>query len=292
MKLLVFGQSGQLARALAAAEAGPCLGRDQADLSVPGSAAEAVHAHAPDVVINAAAYTAVDQAEDDRAAAFRINGEAVGEIAGATAETGAAMIHISTDYVYDGTKQGPYREDDPVAPINAYGASKLAGERAARSANPRTVILRTAWVYAPWGRNFVTTMLRLGSERERISVVDDQIGSPTSAIDLAEACLAIAPRLAGASASATHWGAHHFAGAGAPASWAAFAAEIFRIADCLARATPVIDAIPGADYPTAARRPVNSALDCAKFTRTFGLSPPPWRQSLRRDVLALCAGAG
>ncbi len=160
----------------------------------------------------------------------------------------------------------------------------MAGERAALVANPRTVILRTAWVYAPWGRNFVTTMLRLGAERERISVVDDQMGSPTSAIDLAEACMAIAPRLAEAPVGADFWGIYHFAGTGPPVSWAAFAAEIFRTAEGMGHAVPVIEAIPSTEYPTAAKRPANSALDCTKFTRTFALVPPAWRTSLRRDI--------
>lgn len=251
---------------------------------MPGAVAAAIGAHAPDLVINAAAYTAVDRAEEDRAAAFRINAEAVGEIAEAAAAAGAALIHISTDYVFDGTKPAPYREDDPVGPVNVYGASKLAGERAALATNPRTVILRTAWVYAPWGRNFVTTMLRLGAERDRIRVVGDQTGCPTSAIDLARACLAIAPRLGGAGADADFWGIHHFAGTGPPASWAAFATEVFRFAETLGQAAPAIEAIPSADYPAAAQRPANSALDCSKYARVFGAAPPEWRSSLARDI--------
>ncbi len=177
-----------------------------------------------------------------------------------------------------------------MGPINVYGASKLAGERAALAANPRTVILRSAWVYAPWGRNFVTTMLRLGAERERVSVIDDQMGSPTSAIDLAEACMAIAPRLGEAPVGADLWGIYHFTGIGPPVSWAAFAAEIFRTAEGMGHAVPVIDAIPSAEYPTEAKRPANSALDCAKFNRTFDLAPPAWRASLRRDIGTLLAG--
>ena len=290
MRILVIGKTGQLARALDAV-AGQAvqigfLGRDLLDLTVPGMAAGVVAAERPDLVINAAAFTAVDDAEAARETAMRINGAAVGEIATAAAGAGAALIHISTDYVFDGEKTGPYRETDPVNPANAYGASKRAGELAALEGNPRTVILRTSWVYSPWGKNFVLTMLRLARQHDRLRIVADQHGKPTSALDIAEACLAIAGELVRAPAESPLWGIHHYAGQGA-CSWVDFAAAIFEEAALRGGPRiPEIEPIGTADYPTPARRPLNSVLDCSKFETAFGLETVPWRAALSR-VLAL-----
>jgi dTDP-4-dehydrorhamnose reductase len=296
MNILVIGRSGQLARALELRGAGQermrRLGRETVDLTIPGQAEAAILAGRPDLVINAAAYTAVDDAETNRDAAFRINGQAVGEIAAATDAIGAALIHISTDYVFDGTKPGAYVETDPVRPANVYGASKQAGEVAALTGNARTVVLRTSWVYAPWGRNFVLTMLRLAREHPRLRIVDDQFGTPTSALDLADACLTIAPRLAEASGDSALWGLYHYAGGGV-CSWADFAAEIFRIAGqrhgLLSGPMPVIERIGTAAYPTPAPRPANSALDCTQFETAFALETTPWPAALAR-VMGMIAG--
>jgi dTDP-4-dehydrorhamnose reductase len=288
MRVLVTGRIGQLARALE--EAMPAdwsavfHDRDTVDLMQPGAAAQMIADVQPDLVINAAAWTAVDLAETERDAAFRINGAAVGEIAEASAKIGAALIHISTDYVYDGTKEAPYVETDPPAPVSVYGASKLAGEQAALAANPRTVVLRTAWVYAPWGKNFVLTMLELARTRPQLRIVADQRGAPTSALDLAAACLAIAPRLVATPAGNPVWGVYHYAGRGA-CSWADFAAEAFALAHARSGVpVPQIERISTAEYPTPARRPANSVLDCGKFETTFGLATVPWREALARVV--------
>jgi dTDP-4-dehydrorhamnose reductase len=281
MSVLVLGRTGQLGRALEGGPGWHSLGREEADLSVPGAAARTVTQARPRWVVNAAAYTAVDQAESEPERAQRINAHAVAEIAAAAAEVGAALLHVSTDYVYDGGKRGPWREDDPTGPLGLYGQTKLEGERLALAANPRTVVLRTAWVYAPWGKNFVRTMLRLAAERPALRIVDDQRGNPTSALDLARACRRVIETLGDAPAGDPRWGVYHYAGAGA-VSWAGFAREIFRLAEArglIARA-PQIEPIATADYPTPARRPANSALDCARFERVFGLAPRPWATAL------------
>ena len=278
-RILVIGRTGQVARALAEVVPGATfLGREALDLAEPGAAGPAIAATAPEVVINAAAYTAVDRAEGEPDLARRVNAEAVGEIAEASARAGARLIHISTDYVYPGSGTRAHVESDPTEPVNTYGATKLAGEAAAREANPRTVILRTSWVYAPWGHNFVRTMLRL-AERERLTIVADQFGQPTSALHIARACAAVAGN-AGAPA-----GVYHVAGAGVT-SWAGFAREIFRgaLARGLISTAPEIVDIPTADYPTPARRPLNSRLDCTRFAETFGLAPRPWTEALAKTL--------
>ncbi len=287
--LLVVGRTGQLARALAhlAEERGRTdlafAGREELDLMSPGAAGPLIAALRPRAVIAAAAYTAVDRAEAERAAAFRINAEAVGEIAAAAAAVGAPLVHVSTDYVYPGTGTAPHREDAETAPVNAYGESKLAGERAARAANPRTAILRTSWVYAPWGKNFVATMLRL-ADKPRLTIVDDQIGQPTSALDLAEGCLRAADRLAAGDDVA---GLYHLAGRG-ETSWAGFARRIFAKARALGliETAPEVVPIPTEDYPTPAKRPLNSRLCLARYETTFAHPLPHWEAALDR-VLAL-----
>ncbi len=295
MRILVIGKTGQLARALdsiagAAAQIG-FHGRERLDLMIPGMAARAIGAERPDLVINAAAYTAVDDAEAERDTAVRINGEAVGEIARAAAAVDAALIHISTDYVFDGNKREAYLEADPVDPVNAYGASKRIGELAALEENARTVVLRTSWLYSPWGSNFVLTMLRLARKQGRLRIVDDQVGKPTSALDLAGACLAIAGEMVRTPAGRPVWGLYHYAGRDT-CSWADFAAGIFEQAAQRGIVRPPgIDRISTADYPTPARRPRNSALDCRKFEATFGLETISWRVALA-PVLELIAKGG
>jgi len=290
-RLLVIGRTGQVARALAEqAPQATFLGRDALDLTDLSAIAPAIGAARPEVIVNAAAYTAVDKAEEEPALAHRINAEAVGEIARAAAAQGAALLHLSTDYVYPGTGTAPHRETDPTGPVNNYGASKLAGERAALAANPRTAILRTSWVYAPWGKNFVLTMLRL-AERERLTVVSDQVGHPTSALDIAAACRALAPRLAAAGPEADFWGPTHFAGTG-ETSWAGFARAVFAGARArgLIDRTPEVADIPTADYPTPAPRPLNSRLDLGRAARLLGQAPAPWREALGRVLDRLAQG--
>ncbi|MFL6760245.1 dTDP-4-dehydrorhamnose reductase [Sphingomonas sp.] len=277
------GTGGQLAQSLAerallhdGVELVVC-GRPQLDLEIPGSAKSAIAAFAPDVVINAAAYTAVDQAEDEPERAFRINGDGAGEVAAAAAAAGAAVIQLSTDYVFDGRSSEPYREDATVNPLGVYGRSKLAGEEQARAANPRHAIVRTAWVYSPFGRNFVRSIMAAAGVRDVLTVVDDQRGSPTSALDLADGLLAMAATGAG-------WGeTFHLAGRG-QASWCEFAREI--MAQCAVRGLPhvPVEPIRSEDWPTRAARPRNSVLDSGKFERTFGFAMPDWRISARAVV--------
>ncbi|MEL6278924.1 MAG: dTDP-4-dehydrorhamnose reductase [Pseudomonadota bacterium] len=281
MKTVVIGRTGQLAHALARLDpSAAVLDRSQLDLAAPETIGPALERAQPEVIINAAAYTAVDKAETERERAFAVNATGVGELARAAADLGAPLIHVSTDYVYPGGGDRPYREDDETDPINAYGQSKLAGELAALSAQPQTVILRTAWVYAPWGHNFVRTMLRLASARDHLRVVHDQRGQPTSALDLARACLLVAEKAAGSSADDAVWGVTHYAGAD-ETSWAEFAETIFsKAAGRLIERAPVVERISTAEYPTPAARPANSTLDLARFTHVFGQAPRPLSEAL------------
>jgi dTDP-4-dehydrorhamnose reductase len=290
-RILVIGRSGQLARALAEAiwPAGIELasrGRDEIDLARPSGVQAAVVAEKPDLVINAAAYTAVDKAESEPELAFTVNRDGPAALAEACLALGAPLIHVSTDYVFDGGKPAPYVEEDPVHPVSVYGASKAAGESAIRARLPAHVILRTAWVYAPQGQNFVRTMLRLGRERPELRVVDDQIGCPTAAAELARAVEAAA---LGLLAGGGDYGTFHFCGTGAT-SWFGFAQAIFELAG---GPRPRVVPIPTASYPTPARRPANSVLDSAKFARLYGVTARPWRESLARclkDIAALGQG--
>lgn len=279
MRLLVFGRSGQVATELArqapvmarvAADL-TVLGRDAADLSDPDAARRAIAAHAPDAVINAAAWTAVDKAEESEAAAHALNAEAPRAMAEACAARSIPFLHVSTDYVFDGSGTRPWREADPVAPLGAYGRTKLAGEAAVRAAGGHWAILRTAWVFSAHGGNFVKTMLRLSETRDRLDIVADQVGCPTPAADIAAALLTMADRMQRGQPG----GVYHFAGQ-PPVSWADFARAIFEGAG---RAVTVAD-IPTADYPTPARRPLNSRLDCAAIARDFGIPAPDWRAGL------------
>jgi dTDP-4-dehydrorhamnose reductase len=286
MKVLVAGAQGQLARALVDAArsrdalALVALGRPQLDIADATSIARAIDAERPDVVVNAAAYTAVDKAESDSRAAFAVNAEAAGALAVAAQAQGCPIIHISTDYVFDGTKAGAYVETDPTNPGNVYGRSKLAGEAAVAAANARHVILRTAWLYAPQGHNFLLTMLRLARERPELRVVGDQRGNPTYVPHLADAILAIASGLGTAVQQAPPWGIYHATSAG-ETTWAGFAVAIVEAA-ATRLAVPRVPVIPitTREYPTPARRPANSCLDCGKLQRVFGLRLPPWQQGV------------
>ncbi|MEO8453811.1 MAG: dTDP-4-dehydrorhamnose reductase [Sphingomicrobium sp.] len=283
MKVLVIGSSGQLARSLVERAQGRAgielvaVGRPQIDLEIPDSAARAVAAAGPDVVINAAAYTAVDQAEDEPVRAYRINAEAAGEIAAATAGN-ARLIHISTDYVFDGRAEGAYAEDAATSPLNVYGQGKLAGEANVRSANPEHVIVRTSWVYSPFGHNFVTAMMAAAECKDRLTVVDDQRGCPTSALDLADGLLRIID--AWGRRSRTGQGeTYHLTGTG-PTSWCGFAQAIMDERRTHGAKAAAVASIESKDWPTRAERPRNSVLDCGKFRRDFGFALPEWRPSL------------
>ena len=272
MTILVFGRTGQVATELLRSADVVALGREAADLRDPETCAAAIRAHAPRAVINAAAYTAVDRAEADEATATVVNGAAPAAMAAVCAEMDIPFVHISTDYVFSGEGTTAWRPGDATGPINAYGRSKRAGEEAVRAIGRRWAILRTSWVFSAHGANFVKTMLRLSETRDRLSVVDDQIGGPTSARAIAMACLEIAGQLA---EDAGRSGIHHFSGA-PDTSWQGFACEIFARAG---RAVAV-EPIPTEAYPTPAARPLNSRLDCTSTQDIFGLSRPDWRQDL------------
>lgn len=281
MTILVIGRDGQLSESLLRLD--PALtayGLDKVDLTRPEEAEAAVIAAAPTLVINAAAHTAVDKAEGEEDLAYAINAAGAEAVARGAAKAGAAFVQISTDYVFPGDKDGAWSEDDPTDPLGAYGRTKLAGERLVMAANPRSVVIRTAWVYCDFGANFVKTMLRL-ADRDRLTVVADQRGNPTSAVDLAEAILAIAPRLAAAPAGDPAFGIYHYCGAGT-VSWAGFAEAVFdaALARGMIAAAPEVAHIPSSEYPTPAKRPANSAMDCTKFETTFGIATKPWRESL------------
>ena len=293
-RLLVAGRDGQLARALA-----PCfaaagwqvraMGRaDGLDLSGPaGAIGEAVRAafgpRAPDLVVNAAAYTAVDRAEGEPEAALAVNRDGARALAAAAAELGAPVLHVSTDYVFDGAKGAPYTESDPTAPIGAYGRSKLDGERAVLAAHPRAAVLRTSWVVSAAGQNFLRTMLRLAETRDEVSVVADQRGAPTFAADLADAILRMAPRLLAAPAGDPAFGVFHLAGA-PDTTWHGFAGAVFAAAARRGRRVPVLHAIATADYPTPTRRPADSRLDCSRIRDVHGVGRPDWRAALERAL--------
>ncbi len=283
MTVLVFGHSGQVATELRAQAPVTALGRDAADLTDPEACAAAIRAHAPHAVINAAAHTAVDRAETEEDLATTINADAPGAMARACADLGIPFVHISTDYVFAGTGAAPWRPDAPTAPLGAYGRTKLAGEKAVRAAGGPHAILRTSWVVSAHGQNFVKTMLRLGAEREHLTIVADQVGAPTPARAIAAACLSIADQLVADPAKS---GTYHFAGT-PDTSWAGFAREIFAQAGL---SCTVVD-IPTSDYPTPAQRPLNSRLDCDATTAAFGIARPDWRAGLG-DILQTLASEG
>ena len=271
--ILVFGKTGQVAAELQRLGDIVALGRDQADLSDPQACADAIRAHAPRAVINAAAYTAVDQAEEEEALATLINGDAPTEMARACAKLGIPLIHISTDYVFDGTGERPWQPHDPIAPRNAYGRSKLAGENGIRDSGAVHAILRTSWVVSAHGSNFVKTMLRLSETRDALNVVADQIGGPTPARDIAAACLQMLEQLI---KDPSKSGTYHYSGA-PDVSWADFARAIFDQSGKDITVTP----ISTTDYPTPAKRPLNSRMDCSATEQVFGIARPDWRDGLK-----------
>ncbi len=293
MKLVVTGRQGQLARSLAQrAQPGMDLhfvARPEVDLVIPGAVAEAIRAERPDVVVNAAAYTAVDRAEDEPELALRINADAAGEAAAAAAVVGAAIVQVSTDYVFDGTAGRPYREGDAVAPLGVYGRTKLTGEEQVRAANPRHAILRTAWVFSPFGRNFVRSMMAAAEVRPELTVVDDQRGSPTSALDLADAVLALL-RLWNEGRSTGFGETYHVAGSGV-ASWCELARCTMVECARLKLSSVPVRPITTADWPTRAARPTFSALDSSRFAEATGFVMPDWRASLRKVVEQLAGDA-
>ncbi|MDQ7069833.1 MAG: dTDP-4-dehydrorhamnose reductase [Rhodobacterales bacterium] len=272
MKILVFGKTGQVATELSRQADVIALGRGDADLADSAACAAIIAATNADAVINAAAYTAVDLAESNAATAQVINGDTPTAMAAACARRDLPFVHISTDYVFDGSGDAPWRVDDPTGPLGVYGRTKLAGEDGVRAAGGRYAIVRTSWVFSAHGANFVKTMLRLGAERDALTIVADQIGGPTPAADIAAACLKIAIAL---HRDAALSGTYHFSGT-PDVSWAGFARDIF---DQSGLAVNVRD-IPSSDYPTAAARPANSRLECSGITRIFGIKRPNWRSGL------------
>lgn len=293
MRIAVTGKVGQVVSALVAAGPGlgaeiVTLGRPELDLAAPTGIEAMLDVIRPDILVSAAAYTAVDQAEKEPDLAMAINGVAPGLLAAAAARLDIPVIHLSTDYVFDGSKKTPYLEADDTGPTGAYGTSKLAGEHAVAAANPRHVILRTAWVYAAEGKNFVLTMLRLGETRPLLTVVSDQLGSPSYAPDIAGAVIAIARQAAIAPAGDARFGTFHMAGGG-DTSWAGFAAAIFAGAARRGLPSAQVKPIRSEDYPTPAKRPANSRLDCSRLAETYGVALPFWGDALERCLDRIAA---
>lgn len=273
--ILVFGKTGQVATELQLQADVTALDRHAADLSDPASCAAAIREHRPDVVINAAAYTAVDRAEEEPDLAQVINAQAPAAMAQACADLGIPFLHVSTDYVFDGSGTDPWQVNDPIAPLSVYGRTKAAGEEAVREAGGAYAILRTSWVFSAHGNNFVKTMLRLSETRDALSVVDDQIGGPTPAAGIAAALL----DMARAMRTGQSGGTYHYAGTPST-SWKCFARETFAAAGRKVDVT----GIPTCDYPTPATRPLNSRLDCSALESDFGISPPIWKADLAQIV--------
>jgi dTDP-4-dehydrorhamnose reductase len=292
MKILVFGAGGQIGREVCRAAWPPRyailpLDRKAVDITKSAAVSAMLDRETPDLAINLAAFTAVDRAESEPEAAWAVNCAGAAHIAAACDESATPLIHLSTDYVFDGRKTEPYREEDAVGPLGVYGRSKEAGERAVRAAAARHVILRTAWVFGAYGANFVKTMLRLAAQRPVLRVVADQRGCPTAAADIAAALIVIAEYI---ERSEAKWGTYHFVGAGA-ASWHGFAEAIFDLAAPQLAARPQVEPISTDQYPTPARRPMNSVLDCRKIAEAFGIRPPPWRAGLASVIREVLDGA-
>ena len=294
MKIVLFGRGGQVGR-----ELGPLLssqgrliacGRDEADLERPDTVRDLIRREAPDIVINAAAYTAVDRAESEPEQARQVNADTVGVMAGEMDRLGGWLVHYSTDYVFDGTKSGSYVETDPTGPLSVYGSTKLAGEQVIAASGCRHLIFRTSWVYATHGSNFVRTMLRLLQERDALSVVDDQVGAPTAAARIAAVTAATVGRLAGGEQWLPPSGIYHLT-AGSATSWhglAEFIAVTARAEGLPLRVAPdSIRPISSSAWPQAARRPANSRLDTGKLQRTFDMPLPPWPDDVRKVVADL-----
>lgn len=292
MRLLIAGSHGQVARSfLEVGPGGPnieacAIGRPGLDICQTRTIERALADINPTVVINTAAYTAVDDAEGDAERAHALNAEGAGLLAEAAARRGAAIIHLSTDYVFDGRKTSPYVEDDATHPVSVYGQTKLAGEAAVAAANPQHIILRTAWVYSPFGRNFVKTILSHAEKGTELKVVNDQVGSPTYALHLADTILRIAEQIEQRTSGAAPWGIYHAAGSGT-ASWYDVAREILDTSEALGGPVTSLAAIGSDGYPTRAVRPKNSQLDCSKLRATFGVTLPDWREGVRACVARL-----
>ena len=292
--VITGGPDGQVLRSLAerGAAAGHDivpLGRPQLDLVGDEEAiARAVERTGPEVIVSAAAFTAVDKAESEQDRAFAINTRGAGSIAQAAKRLGVPIVHLSTDYVFDGSKSAPYTEDDVPRPRSVYGASKLAGEHAVLKASPGAVVVRTAWVYSPFDTNFVKTMLRLAADREEVGVVADQLGNPTSALEIAEGILAVTANLVSSQSSDLR-GVFHMTANG-EATWAEFAERIFAVSAAAGGPAARVRPIPTAEYPTPAARPVNSRLDCSKLARIHGVRLPDWRCSIDEVVRRLVLG--
>lgn len=290
MRVAVTGQRGQVVQSLL--ERAPdhdaeiaALGRPHLDLADPTKIFPALEAAAPDIIVSAAAYTAVDKAEEEVETAYALNAAGAGAVAQAASRLSVPVIHLSTDYVFNGRKPEPYREEDSTDPLGVYGASKLAGENAVLAGCGNSVVLRTAWVYSPFGNNFVKTMLRLAGEREEVGVVADQHGNPTSAQDIADGILAVATNLLADSSSHLR-GVFHMVGAG-EATWAELASTIFAVSKDHGGPSATVNFIATADYPTPAPRPANSRLDCGKLKRVHGVELPAWQGSVEAVVRRL-----
>lgn len=287
MTLAVFGAGGQVGRVLVERAGGFAQGFDRAACDICDAAAveHALSAASPSIVVNCGAYTAVDRAEQEPERAFAINAGGAATLAEAATKRELPIIHLSTDYVYAGTGSAPHLETAPIAPLNVYGASKAAGDTAVAAANPAHLVLRVSWVFGVYGANFVKTMLRLGRERPELSIVDDQKGGPTEARDIADAILVMAAMCRKPGFDA--WGTYHFAGAPST-SWHGFAEAIFAHNQGV---RPSLVKIASRNYPTPARRPLNSTIDCDRIRRVFGIEQPDWRSSLSRVVAQLAEGA-
>lgn len=290
MNVLVIGKSGQIARALAKLQQASCLnykfaGRSEADLCSPDRLEGAVSRIRPRLIINAAAFTAVDQAEAEPAVAYAVNADGPRHLAAICRQAGIPLIQLSTDYVFDGAKGTPYAPDDPVNPINVYGASKEAGETAVREALREHIILRLAWVYDETGRNFVTTMLSLANNRPELRIVTDQTGTPTYAFDAARAIDCIATTTLSA---AKYWGTYHLTNKG-QTNWFAFAETIFTITRRFDRPTPKLVPITTSEFAAPARRPLYSVLDTNITSQRYSISMPDWQDGLERCIAAICA---
>ncbi len=292
-RILVTGAAGQVASSLVerggqSHHAICAMGRPQLDLTDPATVVAAAEAVRPTVIVNAAAYTAVDKAEEEEAAAFAVNADGVAALARLAAERSIPLVHISTDYVFDGRLDRPWREDDPTNPESAYGRSKRAGEEAVRDAGGPALVCRTAWVYGPFGGNFVKTMLRVGATRDRLTVVDDQYGNPTASLDIADAILALVDACGRLGWPAPDDQILHLAGTG-ETSWCGLARHVFAVSGELGGPVAEVEPIPTSAWPTPARRPANSRLDTARLSSRYGIALPDWRDSVRATVARLLA---
>jgi dTDP-4-dehydrorhamnose reductase len=285
-KILITGAGGQVGEELANADT-TCeiiaLTRSELDITHKNSVSEAVHAHQPDIIINAAAYTAVDKAEDEAKRAYAINRDGVKYLAQACAENSIPLLHISTDFVFDGEKETAYTEDDSIAPLGVYSQSKAEGEIILRELLPEHINLRTSWVFSSTGNNFVKTMLRLGKERDQLNIVSDQQGCPTSASSISETLILIAHQYL--EGKLMPWGTYHYSNQPVT-TWYEFAQSIFAQASSIDnRPTPKLNPIPTSEYPTPARRPLNSELNCQKIEKAFGITRPDWHDELMKVLV-------